>query len=281
MTPPNFALAGVAARHLDAAILAKHRPVIAAASRRAMHAVSTGGQRHQDSVFQSSRCSLNERPLACGLPSPIDLQRRHYSTGSDNASNGDDSLINSPPDLTSHYTIFRKTTPQGPPPSGPFDIPIAQLKREFLELQSGAHPDKYPQGIPKQKAEALSSRVNEAYRTLSDPLARAQYILDSQYGVDVTSESGAKEHPQDSETLMYVMEIQEEIEDAPDEDTIAKLKEKNDKCIKECIASMGEAFNSANVEAATKETVKLRFLYSVQHGLKEWEPGRFEIRLQH
>lgn len=280
MAPANFTLAGIAVRRLDAVIIAKQRPAIAAASRRALHVASISrGLQYQMLLSKPSICVLNRQSRTSPIPIPSGTPCRQYSSAE--SSGSEDSLINSPPDLTSHYTIFKNTLPQGPPPSGPFDIPIAQLKREFLGLQAGAHPDKYPPGIQKQKAEALSARVNEAYRALSDPLLRAQYILDAQYGVDVTSESGAKEHPQDPETLMYVMEIQEEIEDAPDEETIAKIKERNDESIRECVESMGKAFDSANVEAATQLCVKLRFLYSVQHGLKEWEPGRPELRLQH
>ncbi|KAI5310297.1 hypothetical protein KEM55_008865 [Ascosphaera atra] len=208
--------------------------------------------------------------------------RRLYSSNLHSDDAGDpDSLINSPPDLNSHYALFQKTTPEGPPPAGSFDISVPDLKREFLQLQARAHPDKYPPGIQKQKAEALSARINEAYRTLSDPLARAQYILESQYGIDTTSESGAKEHPQDPETLMEVMEVQEAIEEAADEETIAKLKDNNEEAIAACVATMRDAFNRGDAEAATKECVRLRFYYSVRNGLHNWEPGKPGITLQH
>lgn len=187
-----------------------------------------------------------------------------------------------PPDISTHYTIFPKTAPSGPPPSGSFDIPLAELRREFLALQALAHPDKYAQGIEKQRAEALSSRINEAYRTLSDPLLRAQYLLLHEHGIDVTAEDGAaKEENQDNETLMEVLEVQEAIEEAEDEATIGKLKVDNEARVEECVKSLGEAFDRGDVEGARKECIRLRFWCSVREGLKEWEPGNRNVRLVH
>lgn len=189
------------------------------------------------------------------------------------------------PDITNYYTIFPKTIPAGPPPASPFEIPLPQLRREFLTLQSLAHPDKYPPGPAKDRAEALSARINEAYRTLADPLLRAQYLLAQWHGIDVTAEDGAAKHALDPETLMAVMEVQETIEEVgsgPEaEATIATLKEENQARIAETVRAMGEAFDRGDVEAARKECVKLRFWYSVGEGLREWEPGHTEIRLVH
>ncbi|KAI5294190.1 hypothetical protein KEM52_004514 [Ascosphaera acerosa] len=203
------------------------------------------------------------------------------SNGNGNGTGHDaaDSLLSNPPDLTSPYTIFKQAIPEGPPPGGPFAISLPKLKRHFLQLQGGAHPDKYPPGPQKQAAEALSARINEAYQLLASPLSRAQFLLQSQHGIDVTSESGAKQHPQDSGTLMYVLGIQEEIEEAPDEHTIEKLKERNSETIEECVDCIADAFAAADVDRAVRETVRLRYLQSVQHGLHEWEPGKMEIDL--
>lgn len=194
---------------------------------------------------------------------------------------GNGSLLDSPPDITTHYTIFPKTIPNGPPPASPFDISIPDLRREFLSLQNLAHPDKYPPGPSKQRAEALSARINEAYRALSDPLSRAQYLLDYQHGIDVTSEDGAKTNPLDTETLMQVMEVQEAIEEAEGEETVAELKRDNEKRLEECVRSLAGAFNRQDIDTARMECIRLRFWYSVREGLREWEPGSRTVRLVH
>ncbi|BDD57840.1 hypothetical protein MPDQ_005188 [Monascus purpureus] len=194
-------------------------------------------------------------------------------------------LVSRAPDITDHYTIFPNTLPSGPPPHSPFEIPVTQLRREFLQLQNLVHPDKYPAGAAKQHAEALSARINEAYRTLTDPLTRAQYLLREYHGVDVTAEDGAAKHALDPETLLEVMEVQETIEEVANspgaEESIAQLKRENDSRIAECVRALGEAFDRGDIEGARKETVRLRFWYSVGQGLKEWEPGMAEIRLVH
>ncbi|RHZ61164.1 J-type chaperone JAC1 [Aspergillus thermomutatus] len=203
------------------------------------------------------------------------------TTTATETSNRDSNL----PDLTNHYTIFRETLPAGPPPASSFDIPLSALKREFLRLQNVIHPDKFPPGPAKQRAEALSARINEAYRTLADPLQRAQYLLREMHGIDVTAEDGATKHALDPETLMEVMEVQETIEEVgagPEaEGTIAALKKENDARVAGCVKSLAQAFERGDIEAARQECVRLRFWYSVGEGLREWEPGRTEIRLIH
>lgn len=216
-------------------------------------------------------------------PPPPPPQQQQQPTRESTTAN--DTLLENAPDITNHYTIFPQTLPAGPPPNFPFNIPLAPLRREFLQLQNLIHPDKYPQGPTKQRAEALSARINEAYRTLLDPLLRAQYLLREFHGIDVTAEDSAAKHALDPETLLEVMEVQETVEEvgnSPEaESTIERLKKENRERVDECVRVLGEAFDKGDIEAARKETVRLRFWYSVGEGLKEWEPGMGGIRLVH
>jgi molecular chaperone HscB len=152
-------------------------------------------------------------------------------------------------------------------------------------LQNRIHPDKYAAGDVKQHAEALSARINEAYRTLADPLQRAQYLLREWHGIDVTAEDAATKHALDPETLMEVMEVQETIEEVgatPEgEAEINALKQENDGRIGVCVGALAGYFDKGDIEAARKECIRLRFWYSVGEGLREWEPGTTEIRLVH
>ncbi|KAK3065848.1 molecular chaperone, partial [Teratosphaeriaceae sp. CCFEE 6253] len=136
------------------------------------------------------------------------VQRRDYTTSrrtrqqATTASASDASAKDvSPP---THYELFPQTFPQGPPPASPFTPDLKQLRKEFLQLQAKSHPDLAP---PSQKrhAEGLSSLINEAYRTLQDPLKRAQYLL-LQHGLDVEDESSKLSG---GELLMEVMEARE------------------------------------------------------------------------
>ncbi|KAJ5818245.1 hypothetical protein N7474_003836 [Penicillium riverlandense] len=218
-------------------------------------------------------------------PQPTIL-RRYASTKTASAENQrEQAPITGAPDITNYYTIFPKTIPKGPPPESPFEISLADLRREFLQLQNVIHPDKYPAGTVKQHAEALSARINEAYRTLADPLQRAQYLLREWHGIDVTAEDAATKHALDAETLMEVMEVQETIEEvgaSPEaEADINALKEENEARILGCIGALARAFDGGDLEGARRECIRLRFWYSVGEGLREWEPGNTEIRLVH
>ncbi|KAJ5555432.1 hypothetical protein N7535_007867 [Penicillium sp. DV-2018c] len=217
--------------------------------------------------------------------SPIIQTRSASSNSSSPSTEQSEVTLAGAPDITNHYTIFPKTLSGGPPPNSSFEISSSDLRREFLQLQGLVHPDKYPNGVEKQQAEALSARINEAYRTLLDPLQRAQYLLREWHGIDVTAEDGASEHALDPETLMEVMEVQETIEgvgaSAEGETQINALKKENELRVAECVENLGAAFDRGDVEAARKECVRLRFWYSVGEGLRAWEPGNTEIRLTH
>ncbi|KAL4902556.1 hypothetical protein BDW74DRAFT_60614 [Aspergillus multicolor] len=189
------------------------------------------------------------------------------------------------PNTTTYYTIFPKTLPAGAPPSAPFTIDLPTLRREFLALQNTLHPDKYPPGATKQAAETLSATINEAYRTLCDPLLRAQYILREFHGIDVTAEDGSGSAPLDPELLMEVMDVQEAIEEVGEgpeaEERIAEMKRENDGRVRGCVEAVAEAFDRGDVEGARGECVRLKFWVSVAEGLREWEPGMGGIRLIH
>lgn len=84
---------------------------------------------------------------------------------------------------------------------------------------------------------------------------------------------------------MEVMEVQETIEEvgaSPEaEAEIEALKKENGMRIAGCVGTLAGAFDRGDIERARVECVKLRFWYSVAEGLREWEPGRTEIRLVH
>lgn len=62
----------------------------------------------------------------------------------------------------------------------------ARLDAAYRALQTEVHPDRYAAADEAERRLALqsSARVNEAYRALKDPVARAQYLL-SLHGVDI------------------------------------------------------------------------------------------------
>ncbi|GAP84944.1 putative Fe-s protein assembly co-chaperone [Rosellinia necatrix] len=172
-----------------------------------------------------------------------------------------------PPPQT-HYELFPKTLGAGPPPSGPFAIDVRALRREFLALQAGAHPDLHP-ASERDTAQAASARLNDAFGTLSDPLRRARYVL-ALRGADVGEAARVED---DAGLLTAVMEAREAIEDAEMEEDLDGLREANEGRIRGCVDRLADLFARDEIGAAREEVVRLRYWVNVREGIDGWERG--------
>ncbi|KAF2211566.1 hypothetical protein CERZMDRAFT_98448 [Cercospora zeae-maydis SCOH1-5] len=179
-----------------------------------------------------------------------------------------------PPTPQTHYDFFPQTFPSGPPPKASFTPDLRQLRREFLQLQSKAHPDLAP-ADRKAHAEALSARINEAYKTLQDPLRRAQYLL-AQQGIDVEDESAKLDAAGggDAELLMEVMEAREAVEEVESEEDLSSIREENNARVADSVRILEDAFAKADFGVAAKEAVRLRYWMNIEESIHGWEKGR-------
>lgn len=195
-----------------------------------------------------------------------------------------------------YYDLFPESLPQGPPPQGPFDIDVRALRREFLRLQAASHPDYFhsastsssssssapdPENTAaaakrRRQAEATSSHINAAYKTLSHPLLRAQYILAERYGVDLAGDeagSHAGGAPADPALLMEVLEAREAIDEAESEDDLEGPMAENEERIGRCLEGLRRAFAEGDVDGAVGEAIRLRYWESIKEGIRGWEKG--------
>jgi molecular chaperone HscB len=71
-------------------------------------------------------------------------------------------------------------------------IDLPALEKSFYALSRRLHPDRFASKSPAEQAAALaeSSRLNDAYRTLKDPIARTEYLLKLE-GVELEEQSSA------------------------------------------------------------------------------------------
>ena len=94
-----------------------------------------------------------------------------------------------------------------------FEVDEALLASRYRELQSATHPDRFANASAAERRWSLqaSGRVNDAWRTLTRPLARATYLL-SLHGVDVDAETDTRMDPA---FLMEQMELREALEEIP------------------------------------------------------------------
>jgi molecular chaperone HscB len=88
-----------------------------------------------------------------------------------------------------------------------FDLDSGELSVRYRELQRMVHPDKYAAGSDAERRVSmqLTTRVNEAYQTLKDPVRRARYLL-SLGGTDPREETDTAMDPA---FLMEQMELRE------------------------------------------------------------------------
>jgi molecular chaperone HscB len=105
---------------------------------------------------------------------------------------------------SSHFELF------GLAPA--FALDPARLDAAYRDIQAQVHPDRYAHaGDAERRASMqMTSRVNEAYRTLKSPVRRAQYLLELN-GVDVAFDTDTA-MPRDF--LMAQMELRERLEQA-------------------------------------------------------------------
>jgi molecular chaperone HscB len=110
-----------------------------------------------------------------------------------------------------------------------FGIDTIELERVYRDLQSQVHPDRYAHLPESERRLSMqwATRVNEAYRTLRQPLSRAQYLLELN-GIDTRHESNTAMPP---DFLMEQMEWREaaaEARAAEDMDGLERLHHRLD-----------------------------------------------------
>jgi len=71
-------------------------------------------------------------------------------------------------------------------------LDTAALERSFYALSRKLHPDRFASRPPaeQQAVLAASSELNDAYRTLKDPIARTEYLLKLE-GIELEEQSSA------------------------------------------------------------------------------------------
>jgi len=89
-----------------------------------------------------------------------------------------------PPQPTDYFSFF------GLPRK--LNIDTGTLEREFYALSRKLHPDVYARAVDTERDWSLqkSSQLNDAYRTLKDPIGRTEYLLRLE-GVELEEQSKA------------------------------------------------------------------------------------------
>jgi len=102
-----------------------------------------------------------------------------------------------------------------------FALDRAQLDARWKQLQGAAHPDRFATDTAAAQRVAMqwAVRINEAYRRLKDPLARAAYLC-TLHGVDLQAENNTA---MPAAFLMQQMEWRDALSEAASLDEVDAL----------------------------------------------------------
>lgn len=146
-----------------------------------------------------------------------------------------------------------------------FALDPESLERRYREIQSRVHPDRFAHAGDAERRASLqwTTRVNEAYRTLKDPVQRAQHILEL-HGVDLAFETNTR---MPADFLTRQLELREELEDAvsgKDGAALDRLRAELSGNRKSLERQIGEAIDTRSDYAGAAGLVrKLMFLHKL------------------
>lgn len=142
-----------------------------------------------------------------------------------------------------------------------FDISASTLSSRFKDLQRQWHPDRFGTAplAERERAAAMSARINEAYATLREPGARAKHLL------SIHGEGDETQPPLEPEFLHWVVETREEVAaTGGDKKRLASLKKEAGEAMKACLSSLAHAFEDSDLSRAATETSKLQYLRRIE-----------------
>jgi molecular chaperone HscB len=143
-----------------------------------------------------------------------------------------------------------------------FAVDSEALERTYREIQSRVHPDRFAHAGDAERRASMqwTSRVNEAYRTLRSPVARAKHVLELN-GIDAGFETNTAMPP---EFLMQQMEVREGLEAAQAGRDAGALDKVRDELVtqrRELESELSETIDRrADYVAAAQVVRKLMFL---------------------
>jgi molecular chaperone HscB len=142
-----------------------------------------------------------------------------------------------------------------------YRVDATALEHAYRALQGDVHPDRHAAASDAQKRLALqaSARVNEAYRTLRDPVGRAEYLLQLR-GVDATAETDTHLPVAFLTRQLERREAADEAVDRRDEPALRALLDEVDEDAARLRGEVEHALDGNDLQAARSRVRELRFL---------------------
>ena len=141
----------------------------------------------------------------------------------------------------------------------------AELDAAYRKLQTEVHPDRFAAAGDDERRLALqsSSRVNEAYRALRNPLERAHYLLLLR-GIDALAETDTALPPEFLEQQLECRESMAEAVARRDAGALTALQKSVEKAAVELERALAKQLDLPEIPAEAQVSLrKLKFLSKV------------------
>lgn len=154
-----------------------------------------------------------------------------------------------------------------------YSVDRSALSERYRDLQRAVHPDKFASASDAERrlSMQIATRVNEGFRTLKDPLARARYLLELK-GVELNDTDTRL----DGSFLMQQIELRERMEAVPGaadaEQRLQQLTGDIQKLERQLIAALGDLFDDGSEDAlqqARNVSRKLQFFHRLGEELAQ------------
>jgi molecular chaperone HscB len=133
-----------------------------------------------------------------------------------------------------------------------FNIDTKKIHSIYIEKQRKLHPDNFTENSQKEAASNLSSKLNNAYKTINNPLLRAKTYLE--HTLDEIIDDSSIKTP--SELLLEAMDWQEMIEESSSKDEIDEVqKYARNLFDKEC-----NVFRNADKDELINSYIKMKYI---------------------
>ncbi|OFX06133.1 MAG: Fe-S protein assembly co-chaperone HscB [Alphaproteobacteria bacterium RIFCSPHIGHO2_12_FULL_66_14] len=134
----------------------------------------------------------------------------------------------------------------------------AALDRAYFAAQRQWHPDRFVTRPADERARASTeaAALNDAYRTLKDPLSRAIYLA-ALNGVELPGDGKTIDDP---DLLMEAMETREALHEAGTAEAVDALAARSREDMVQAFARLGTLFLRHDKPAIRKALLRLRYL---------------------
>lgn len=151
-----------------------------------------------------------------------------------------------------------------------FTLDPSALERAYFARQGQLHPDRFAARPPRERAisQAQATAVNEAYETLKEPLARAQYLLGLAGVAGFGDPRGEDRTVDDPSVLAEAMELREELLGADDESAVTALSVRVEETKVDLIEALAEAFGQGDLDRAARDTLRLKYLCKLAQDIR-------------